>query len=331
MISAIGVLAVRSDGCDNYCMWRKRIKAAWALYRHLAALKGLLDALGLWKLVVVPWGVAMALLATHWKSLPPYQQFLVFLAGSARSAFLAGFIIYLVRVIQDEKVQAKNSSLGASEKPKLLVTPSLLSFPLSPSIMGIGPLRSAPTRPLSEDECCASWSGTISSSKELWLTISNNTPNSSYCTVKIVSIQRWSEKQKQFIDTRPRSIVFAFDVYKGAVVPERTNPSVKLIESSRKDFKILGLERGRTLSESVRGRWKLGLLIRLGERERRQELCFKWTKTSGLSQCQCSADAPWDWTALPLTPQASSDIFGTDEQSPESTAHENPAQVPPPE
>jgi hypothetical protein len=177
--------------------------------------------------------------------------------------------------------------------------------------------------PLSEDECCACWSGTISSSKELWLTISNNTPNSSYCTVKLVSIQRWSEKQKQFIDTRPRSIVFAFDVYKGAVVPERTNPSVKLIEGSRMNFKILGLERGRTLSESVRGRWKLGLLIRLGERERRQELCFKWTKTSGLSQCPCSADAPWDWGISGGISISGTSNFGDRLRNPQLIGHGN--------
>jgi hypothetical protein len=296
-------------------MWWKRIKSAWSAYRQVAAFKGLLQTIGLWRYVTLSVALGVGALSAFWVSLPLPFRVLFGLADSALLIFLAGFVVCLVRVVRSENSPNRKTTLPP---PTGFVAPM---FPLPPNATGIGrPLPSSPTPPLSEDECYACWSDAMSSPKALWLSVYNNTPNSSYCTVTVVSIHRWSEKQKQFIDTRTHHLGFAFEVYKGMAVPERTNRAEKLVIRSRTSFEILGLERHRSFRRSDRGRWRIGLLLKLGTRERRQELCFKWN-TSGLSRCRCynSENLLYDQ----LAPQLSSDVFGTDRQSPESATDEN--------
>jgi len=300
-------------------MWWKRIKSAWGTYRQAAAFQGLLQAIGLWRYVVLSLALGVGTLSAFWVLLPLPFRVLFGLAASALLIFLTGFVVCLVSVVRSENSPNRKATLPP---PTEFVAPM---FPLPPRATGIGrPLRSAPTPPLSDDELYACWSDAMSSPEALWLSVYNNTPNSSYCAVTVVSIHRWSEKQKQFIDTRTHYLGFAFEVYKGMAVPEKTNRAEKLVICSKTGFEILGLERHRSFKGSDRGRWKLGLLLKLGTRERRQELCFKWN-TSGLSQCPCynSENLLYDY----LAPQLSPDILGTDQQSPESTTDEDPTRI----
>jgi hypothetical protein len=285
--------------CDNCCMWWKRIKLVWGTYQHLDAVQRLLQTLGIWHWLILAGAMAMGALAQFWRFLPLGLRILMAVAISGLFTFLSGFVMCLVKIVRSESSQNKQITLPP---PTDFLAPI---FPLSPRITGTHAPGPALAPPLSEDECYACWSDTMSSTKELWLTVCNNSPNSSYSTITVISVHRWSDKQQQFIDTRTHYLGFAFEVYKGMAVPERRNRAEKVVICTRKGFEILGLERHRGFRGSDRGRWKIGLLIKLGTRERRQELCFKWN-TSGLSQCLCSNDPLWDWTMLPndsLTPQ----------------------------
>jgi hypothetical protein len=78
-------------------MWKK-IGTAWSLYRHFAAFKGLLEALGIWKYLYGVGAIVVSGMLALQSGLPLGLQVAVGLVIFILIVFSTGFVIALIRV-----------------------------------------------------------------------------------------------------------------------------------------------------------------------------------------------------------------------------------------
>lgn len=247
---------------------RKRFSAAWTAYRHVAAVKGLLEWLGVWKYGVFAGGLAVGALTGWVWVLPLGARILVSLAGLVLFLFFAGFGLVLFR------------EYGR---------PASLLQPVEPLVAG--PLHRAtllnflppPPEELLETECYVEWSLQSSQSK-LVASVWNITPRSIPCMLSLAKLQRWSEIQQAFVDHSPVHL-YDFKIIRTMIAPEAPI-SVELVRHNGDNFCILGLERDRTQCGYRQAKWKCVLSLELGTKKRFQDLCFEWS-TEGLVARLC--------------------------------------------
>lgn len=97
--------------CNHYVadlMWKRRFKKAWSVYRHVSAIRGLLQWTGWWKYIVLFLNTLVAYMAAYWvsitSSLSPAIVVLFGLGCFALVLLIAGFGAALYRVIAAENV-----------------------------------------------------------------------------------------------------------------------------------------------------------------------------------------------------------------------------------
>jgi hypothetical protein len=81
---------------------RKLIKLAWSAYRQIAAFKGLLEVLGIWKWIAAGGVLAVTALIGYGAKLPVWGRVLVSLAALAVILFVAGFALAFYRTWRGE-------------------------------------------------------------------------------------------------------------------------------------------------------------------------------------------------------------------------------------
>jgi hypothetical protein len=105
-------------------MWR-RILAAWALYRHGVALKGLLQSLGIWGYVIPIGAAVLAAILAPFISLPVWGQILFGLGAFALFLFCVGFAVAVKRVAispsSDGVVYVLTSGVNKTFRDKLKI------------------------------------------------------------------------------------------------------------------------------------------------------------------------------------------------------------------
>jgi hypothetical protein len=116
-LSALGIdrpvpFRVWDNGRVRKRIW-KAVAATWGIYRHGAALKGLLESLGLWKYVAFGIAAIMSGAYAFFSGLPVPLQVVAGLLGFAGILFVVGFGIVLVRVLKLEP-SPDTSMAGAS-------------------------------------------------------------------------------------------------------------------------------------------------------------------------------------------------------------------------
>lgn len=253
-----------------WSLWTKRLKSAWSTYRHIAAVKGLLEWIGIWKWIAPAGALAVGTITAYVASLPLYARLLTGLAASSLSVCLAGFVVCLVRVVRHENGNRDLSSPSqVRDAVQIPWTATARSLPQAGSVPSV-PL------PLSESECYAEWSE-MSSGSSLRLIVHNITPQQSHCTVTLMGVYRKSEIQGgRFISEWSPLALYNFQVYRRDLRPEKRNPADEIVRTTKSGFEILSLERNRSIPRSEAGEWRLSLSIKLGQRERRQDLDFRW-------------------------------------------------------
>lgn len=273
-------------------MWGKRFKAAWAAYRQVAAVKGLLEWTGAYKWFVGALLVLIGVVTAHLAALPIHLKILAGLTVSILLLFFAGVATCLVRVVRTESPANSDEVAGLINVPKWTDASPLPSFlPVVAPSTGYRPVDAVIRQPLSQEECFARWSDK-GPEDALCITVDNITPRSSYCTIKICGIHRWSHLQRTFIDARFQRLYGSpFEIYKHMTAPEHENPYRKCITPDGASFTILGYERDRIFRGSESCRWRLSLTIDLGGRTRSQELCFEWDGRD-LSPSYCGPENP---------------------------------------
>ena len=78
--------------------YRKRLKAAWDIYRHVAAAKTLLDSIGVYKFIVLGVSVVIAGASAIWFRLSPLWAVMVCLVGIALLLFISGLAVAFYKV-----------------------------------------------------------------------------------------------------------------------------------------------------------------------------------------------------------------------------------------
>lgn len=100
---------------------RKRVVAAWNLYRHGAALVGLFQALGLWGYIAATGVGVMATLIAVWVALPIWGKILLGLAILALALFCLGLVAAYKKVSYNSEIEPapglRSACVGAAPSP----------------------------------------------------------------------------------------------------------------------------------------------------------------------------------------------------------------------
>jgi hypothetical protein len=101
---------------------KPRLKALWSGYRHVAAVKGLLEWMGLWNFVAFPVVATLSWIVARLSAFPPWAWFLLFLAGIV----LTLEVMLRVRAWRDKRISEAASSIGPpTPKPAPAPEPTL--------------------------------------------------------------------------------------------------------------------------------------------------------------------------------------------------------------
>lgn len=164
---------------------RDGLAKAWSIYRHIAAIRVLLETVGAWKYLVLVLGLAMTAAVVMWSKLPWELRLLIGFGILSVFVFLAGLSVALWRTWKLPPEDRSASFLDAL--PPLPLESSYL-----PSLGGLRPFaESAEAKPaeLSAEECRVEWS-TPSSSCSLRCFVWNGTPHSCSCTVRLDPVSK---------------------------------------------------------------------------------------------------------------------------------------------
>jgi hypothetical protein len=171
---------------------------------------------------------------------------------------------------------------------KLPSPPKPQAFPSTPPIPdAIDLLAETFNRPelLTDWECFLGWSQGSRHAQELRVYIWNHTPRSQSCKVTLLNLKRFSKSQQLYVDDSNIRL-YAYDLISTYAAPEDQHTLYTIIEATSAQFAVLGVRRDHRLTKTREGQWQLNLKIRLGDRERRQDLVFFWDKTIGLAPLQ---------------------------------------------
>jgi hypothetical protein len=251
----------------------RRLRLGWDWYRQFAAALGLLKWLG-WL------GPMTSAVLSAWLSIESVVRGLPWTVSVVLG--LVAFVAFLgIFVLLSLAYKTWRPTRNATPYQPRLTPP--LPIELREGNFTAGRLAAtgpAAPAPLSDSECRLEWS-LSESSTSLRFFVWNGTSHSSPCSVRLRNTQRWSVEQGVFVDAlsiRP----YSFEVLRSIVAPENSGVTCELVKSNGDSFEILSTTRGRPQSGSKRGIWRMEFSVKLGTRERIQNLDFEWTDTGGL-------------------------------------------------
>jgi len=98
---------------------RQRIRKAWSAYRHAAAVKGLLEALGMWKWIALGGAIVVSATVAWFAVIPLWLKVIVGLASAALVLLVVGGAVALCRVCGwQESTAGLDGTTDIRGKPK---------------------------------------------------------------------------------------------------------------------------------------------------------------------------------------------------------------------